>query len=582
MPQRIKVLDKSVCEKIAAGEVVQNPASVVKELVENSIDAGATRIEVEIERGGKELIKVTDNGEGIEREDVGKAFMRHATSKLADEKDLARIETLGFRGEALAAVSAVSVINLTTRTKQSIEGTLYAIERNREVKCEETGCAPGTCIEVRDLFYNTPARLEYLKSDSHEASAVHDIVARLALARPDISFKLISGGRTLINTPGNRNLEDTIASVYGRNTLEDLFPVKCHDDGVAITGLVSKPHGSRSNRTYQSFFINGRFVRSRVIAKALEDAYRTLIMVNRYPMAVLYFKLDTEAVDVNVHPAKLEVKFREEERIRRAVYSCVRTALEKGRWIVRAPAKTPAVFSKPEKTSESPALQKNDQRVQKPRVVEETVEYNRIEMDNNIEGGSSKIPPMKVVGQFLSTFILAEGQDCVYIIDQHAAHERIMYEQLTGHLREGKMASQALLEPVVVDVSPIEMEAVRENLSLLSAIGYIIDEFGAGSLLVRAVPVFFGVPQSKEFLNEVISGLIRQGNKDSQGLKQDDIIRMACKKAVKANQRLSPSEMDNLIQELMKTDMPFTCPHGRPVFVTLTRYQLEKMFKRIV
>ena len=582
MPQRIKVLDKSVCEKIAAGEVVQNPASVVKELVENSIDAGATRIEVEIERGGKELIKVLDNGEGIEREDVDRAFMRHATSKLTDEKDLARIGTLGFRGEALAAISAVSVINLTSRTKQSIEGTLYAIERNRGVKCEETGCAPGTCIEVWDLFYNTPARLEYLKSDSHEASAVHDIVARLALARPDISFKLISGGRTLINTPGNRNLEDTIASVYGRNTLEDLFPVKCHDDGVAITGLVSKPHGSRSNRTYQSFFINGRFVRSRVIAKALEDAYRTLIMVNRYPMAVLYFKLDTEAVDVNVHPAKLEVKFREEERIRRAVYSCVRTALEKGRWIVRAPAKTPAVFSKPEKTSESPALQKNDQRVQKPRVVEETVEYNRIEMDNNIEGGRSKIPPMKVVGQFLSTFILAEGRDCVYIIDQHAAHERIMYEQLTEHLRCGKVTSQAMLQPVVVDVSPIEMEAVRENLSLLSAIGYAIDEFGAGSLLLRAVPVFFGAPQSKEFLNEVISGLIRQGDKDRQELKQDDIIRMACKKAVKANQSLSPSEMDNLIQELMKTDMPFTCPHGRPVFVTLTRYQLEKMFKRIV
>ena len=340
---------------------------------------------------------------------------------------------------------------------------------------------------------------------------MHDVVARLALARPDISFKLISGGRTLINTPGNRNLEDTIASVYGRNTLEDLFPVKCHDDGVAITGLVSKPHGSRSNRTYQSFFINGRFVRSRVIAKALEDAYRTLIMVNRYPMAVLHFNLDTEAVDVNVHPAKLEVKFREEERIKRAVYNCVRTALEKGRWIVQAPARTPGVFSKPENISESPILQKNAQTVQKPGVVEETVEYNRIEMDNNIEGGRSKIPPMKVVGQFLSTFILAEGRDCVYIIDQHAAHERIMYEQLTEHLRCGKVTSQAMLQPVVVDVSPIEMEAVRENLSLLSAIGYAIDEFGAGSLLLRAVPVFFGAPQSKEFLNEVISGLIRQG-----------------------------------------------------------------------
>jgi DNA mismatch repair protein MutL len=581
LPQKIKILERSVSEKIAAGEVVENPSSVVKELIENSIDAGSDRIEVYIERGGKELIRVVDNGEGIEREDVGRAFLRHATSKLSGEEDLSRIKSLGFRGEALAAIAAVSMVNLTTRTKDSIEGTLYSIDRNRDIKCIETGCAQGTCIEVRELFYNTPARLEYLKNDSHEASMVADTVSRLALARPDISIMLSGSGRKLLDTPGNGVLEDTIAAVYGRAVLENLFVVKYKDEGLEIEGYVSKPHGTKSSRSFQSFFINGRFIKSRIITKALEEAYRTLIMVNRYPMAILHFTLRADSIDVNVHPAKLEAKFKEEDRIRRAVFNSVRTALEKGRWIAPASGKSTA-YTAPAATRQEPVSPQSSKNSQGYGFSEESVEYNRIELDNNIEGGSFKIPPMRVIGQFLSTFIIAEGEDCVYLIDQHAAHERIVYEKLSKDMQRGGMASQALLEPIVVDLSPIEKATARENETLLSTIGYRFDEFGVNSIVVRAVPVFLGIPQSREFLTELINRLARQSDKEKEEFKQEDIIRMACKKAVKANQRLTQAEMENLLKQLRNAEMPFTCPHGRPVFISLTRYELEKMFKRIV
>ncbi|MGI6703282.1 MAG: DNA mismatch repair endonuclease MutL [Clostridia bacterium] len=580
MTQRIRILDKTVTEKIAAGEVVENPSSVVKELLENSMDAGATIIEVEIERGGKDLIRVVDNGEGIEREDVDKAFLRHATSKLSSEEELLRLSTLGFRGEALAAIAAVSVVSLTTKTANSLEGMLYTIDRNRNVSLRETGCAKGTCIEVRELFYNTPARQEYLKSDSYEASLVNDMVSRLALARPDISFRLTSGSRVLLNTPGNGVIGDAVAAVYGRNILDNMVEVKCRTEGLGISGFVSTPYGTRSNRNYQSFFINGRYIKSRLISRALEDAYRTLIMVNRHPMAVLYFTLDTESVDVNVHPAKLEVKFRDENGVRGAVLDCIRSALEKGRWLaaggkLKPHAPSPGVTRCT--TSES-----GRQRAQNPRFMEETIEYNRIELDNNIEGGSPGLPEMRVIGQFLSTFILAEGRECVYLIDQHAAHERIMYERLIDKMQRGGAASQPLLEPMVVDLSPMELEAVRAKDEFLASIGYKLDDFGGNSIRVKAVPVFLGIPQSREFLIDLVDVLLRQKEKNNQGFKQDEIIMMACKKSVKANQRLSISEMGGLLEQLADTKMPYTCPHGRPVIVTLTRYDLEKMFKRIV
>ncbi|MDD3851825.1 MAG: hypothetical protein PHS13_09515, partial [Firmicutes bacterium] len=389
------------------------------------------------------------------------------------------------------------------------------------------------------------------------------------------SFRLTSNGRVLLNTPGNGDIEDMVSSVYGKNILDNLVQVKCNVAGLRISGFVSTPYGTRSNRNYQSFFINGRYVKSKIVSRALEDAYRTLIMVNRYPIAVLYFTLDSGSVDVNVHPAKLEVKFREEDQVRKAVYGCIRTALEKGRWLAGhyVPAPGVTLCTTPESLRD---------RAQNIRLMEETVEYNRIELDNNIEGGSPGLPEMNVVGQFLSTFILAEGQDCIYLIDQHAAHERIMYEKINQDMQRGNAVSQTILQPMVVDLSPVELEAIRANESFLISIGYEFDEFGANTIRVKAVPVFLGIPQSKEFIIDLIDMVSRQSEKERKELKQDDIIMMACKRAVKANQRLSLREMESLLEQLAGTKMPYTCPHGRPVIVTLTRYDLEKMFKRIV
>ncbi len=597
MSKRIRVLDKSVTERIAAGEVVENPSSVVKELLENSIDAGATVIEVELEKGGKDLIRVTDNGEGIKRQDVNRAFLRHATSKLTDETDLIRLSTLGFRGEALAAIAAVSTINMITRPKDDIEGTLYTISRERDVKIEGTGCAAGTSIEVRDLFYNTPARKEYLKSDTYETSAVNDIVSRLALAHPNISFRLKSGNRTLINTPGNSNFTDTIMAVYGKNMMDNLLKISCRDEAINIFGFISTPYGTRSNRNYQSFFINKRYVRSRAISKALEDAYGTLIMVNRYPIAVLFFTLGTDAVDVNVHPMKLEVKFRDEDRIRGAVFNCVKSALERERWLAKG------VQGKLFRRRDKSFVDRKDNRIcTKVRDIpgradslqhdenmscfpsmEKTAEYIRIDMDNNIEGSDGpKLPAMNVVGQFLRTFVLAQGDDCIYLIDQHAAHERIMYEEIIEGMQRGGVASQQLLKPLILELSPSDMEIVRVNRGLISSLGYKLDEFGVGAIRLKAIPAFLGVSQAGDFMLDLINETPKNRQGSKLTIKQDDIAMMACKRAVKANQSLAKEEIESLLEQLDNTKMPYTCPHGRPVIITITRYELEKMFKRIV
>ncbi len=596
MSQGIKILDKVVADKIAAGEVVENPSSVVKELIENSIDAKATVIEIEIEKGGKELIRVADNGEGIERKDVSRAFLRHATSKLSSEKDLVKLSTLGFRGEALAAIAAVSTVNLATRTKDAIEGTSYTVDRERNIKLGVTGCAPGTSIEVRELFYNTPARKEYLRSDAYEVSAVNDMVSRLALARPDISFRLKSGNRVLINTPGNSNLTDTTIALYGKDMMDNLLKVDCRSEGFRISGFISTPYGTRSNRNYQSFFINGRYIRSKTISKVLEDAYRTLIMVNRYPIAILSFTLDVERVDINVHPMKLEVKFKDEDRIKEAVLNCIRLALEKERWLAksgqgkvfigqskafedqRGVASPIGVRTAPEGVS---PLKDNENMAYSP-TMEKTAEYNRIDMDNNIKDRGVGLPEMSIVGQFLNTFVLTQGDDRIYLIDQHAAHERIMYERIIAETQKGGAASQRLLEPMAVELSPGDMEVVRTNKELIASLGYELDEFGTGTIRVKAVPVFLGVPQAGDFIFDLINEISKSKERNRQVVKQEDIVMMACKRAVKANQRLTKEEIEGLLEQLANTKMPYTCPHGRPVIVTLTRYELEKMFKRIV
>lgn len=600
MTEKIKLLDKATADKIAAGEVVENPASIVKELVENSIDAGATRIVMEIEKGGKSLIRVTDNGEGMEKKDVPRAFMRHATSKIEQVEDLDKIHSLGFRGEALASIAAVSRVTLTTKTGNDLEGTLYSINGGKEAEYSDTGCPRGTSIEVRDLFYNTPARREYLKSDTRETALISDIISRLALSRTDVSFQYISNERTLINTPGNGNLLDTVASIYGREMAENLVRVGCTNQGIEIKGLVSRPHFTRATRSHQTFYINGRYVKSSIIAQALLEAYRTLVMVNRYPVAVLFILFDPDQVDVNVHPAKLQVRFKESEKIRKTVVDCVRASLEKGKWIAR-PAQSPSFRKKfddgrqeklnlstfiRKQASVTPVIEEENYQAKIPEektcVYDAGLEYNREEVDSNIKDDKNRIPDMRIVGQFLSTFIMAEGEECIYIIDQHAAHERIVYEQLVDSIKDNTSKSQRLIEPEVIELSPAEMEIIYQNRDMLTRMGFELDDFGMNAIAIRAVPVFFGVPQTREFLTDIIDGFSQANSGKNSRLKGEDIIRMSCRKAVKANQKLSVQEMKALIDQLSRTKMPFTCPHGRPVIITITRYELEKMFKRIV
>lgn len=589
MAGKIRILDKATCDKIAAGEVVETPASVVKELVENSIDAGATSIVVEIKKGGKFLIRVTDNGEGMVREDVPRAFLRHATSKIQYIEDLERIRCLGFRGEALASIAAVSRVNITTRTRDSIEGTFYSIHGGREIEYREAGCPEGTTIEVMDLFYNTPARREYLKSDGQEASRVSDIICRLALSRTDISFRFINNGKVVLNTPGNGNLVDTVTSIYGWEIGDNLLEISCNERGVYIKGCISRPHITRATRSHQSFFINGRYVRSRFLSQVVEEAYKTLLMVNRHPIAVIFIEIDPGQVDVNVHPAKLQVKFKEEGGVREALAGCIKRCLNQGTWVAKPVRNYTRRQEKGDgyqqvldlkEVMECPHIAE-ERPHQKVFVLEERVEYNREEVDNNIKDDRDKLPSMKVIGQFLSTYILAEGRECVYLIDQHAAHERILYEKLVNWMKKERVNSQKLIEPIILELTPAEIYIVKGNLDILNRMGFEIEEFGSNALAIRSVPVFFGVPQTRAFISDLIDGFGRGEEAKDLRQKEEDIIRMACKKAVKANKKLTVQEMEGLIRQLNRAEMPFSCPHGRPVIVTLTKYELEKMFRRV-
>lgn len=596
MTAKIKVLEKGVSEKIAAGEVVENPASAVKELLENAIDAGATSIAVEIENGGKTLIRVTDNGEGVDREDVRTAFCRYATSKISNIEDLDRIVSLGFRGEALASIAAVSMVRMVTKARDSLEGTAYEMHGGREVMFEEVGCPAGTTIEVKELFYNTPARREYLRSSSHEGSLISDIITRLALARTGISFMLTNNGRMAINTPGNGELKDTIVSIYGKEIGESLVKVSCRREGIGIEGFVSKPHITRSNRGYQSVFVNGRYVKNRMMTQAIEDAYRTMLMVNRYPVVVLNIEIDPCIVDVNVHPAKLQVRFKDEGLVKGAIYDCIKAYLEKGRWISSvasfrsltsqqtgpvATIKIPRNNNIRDNNAKEKVLEKIQPEFGNNRLKEERVEYNRIELDNIIKDNDNNIPEMRIVGQLLNTYIAAEGDGCVYLIDQHAAHERILYEIMTSQFENNEINSQRLLDPIVMELSHYEAGIIKENLEVIRKTGFELEEFGENSIAVRSVPVFFGIPETREFISHLITEYTSGNRRKGYRLKSEEVIGMACKKAVKANQRLTMHEMEGLIAQLRKAKMPYTCPHGRPVIITLGKYELEKMFKRV-
>ncbi len=615
---KIQVLDKHTAELIAAGEVVERPSSVVKELVENAIDAGASLITVSIQNGGVTELTVTDNGCGFAREDVPTAFLRHATSKIRTEEDLATIGTLGFRGEALASVAAVARVELVTRTEEELEGTYYRIEGGEQVELRDTGCARGSTICVRDLFYNVPARMKFLKKDVGEANAVAAVMDRLALSHPEISFRFIREGREEMLTPGDNNLYSCIGSVLGREFAKTLIPLDYALDGVHVHGYICRPTAPRANRTMQHFFINGRYVKTRTAMAALEQAYKGAVMVGKFPACVLNIEMAPETVDANVHPAKIEVRFVNEKPVFDAVYHGVKSALAADGAPKQAVLSAPVYPPKEEARVSAPTAHRIAQSVQKTNVpppaplipkpkmpvmikpaVTGTLREEPPSMASFFEVKPEPKPevkavpapppaqevlidepaPVRVVGEVLHTYIVAEWQGAVYFIDKHAAHERLIYNELTQCEHND---AQLLLAPVTVTLSSEEWAALSTAGDALREAGFDTEEFGGRSLLVRAVPMVLSGCDIAESLREIAGGLA-QGRRDITTARREWIYHsVACRAAVKAGDSSTPQELQRLAERVLWAEDIRTCPHGRPVCFELTAREIEKQFGRIV
>ena len=618
MPE-IKVLPKEISELIAAGEVVERPASVIKELVENSIDAGADNITVEIQHGGITYMRITDNGCGIEKNDVPTAFLRHATSKIKNSGDLNAIGTLGFRGEALAAVSSVARVEMFTKPRDAAFGTHYEIEGGVEKLCEEAGCPDGTTIVIRDIFFNTPARMKFLKKDVSEANAAAAVVERIALSHPEIAFKLIRDGKQSLMTPGDGKINTTVYSVLGREFAGTLMGVDGGLDGIGVKGLTCKPVSCRPTRNYQFVFLNGRLVRSGTVTAAVEQAYKNSAMIGKFPGFVLYLSVPLDTVDVNVHPAKTEVRFSDERRIFDAVYSSVRSALSKGDTRPEVKLKEP-VFNPFERMS---TAQYRQQPISKPTVAEEVYKvkpslhnttetvtfrdanYNhdktektvyvpekvinppaaepekpiipeRVAVDITREVEDEK-PPVTLIGEAFLTYIIVQMGESVFMIDKHAAHERILFNKLK---KEQKTEMQALLTAVTVSLTREEYNAVISNTEKLGKAGFEVEDFGNSSVRVSAVPAALTKEDIPSVISELAGDLLKGKAPDAERL--DDMYHtVACKAAIKAGSRTSPLEMQKLAERVLYSDDVMYCPHGRPVAFEIKRRELEKQFGRI-
>lgn len=637
---KVNVLDKHTAELIAAGEVVERPASVIKELVENAIDACADSVTVEIKDGGTTFIRVADSGEGIAREDVPVAFLRHATSKIKHAADLDGIITLGFRGEALASICAVAKVEVFTRTQAELAGTHYVIEGGEEKLCEDAGCPVGTTIIVRDIFYNTPARMKFLKKNVSEANAVAAILDRIALSHPEISVNFIRDGKEELSTPGKGDLKSCIYAVHGKQFADGLIPVDYELDNIGIKGFISQPHNARSNRTMQHFFINGRYVKSRTMQVALEEGCRGSVMVGKFPSCVLDLKINTQAVDVNVHPAKTEVRFENEKPIFNAVYHAVKCALNKGERkpeielkdvimpitqpvkvtplqtgsIKQAPVIIPPTKAEPKPKEEwepeikdimppkpvfgkairsNPVFKDSGENNYKITIHQEEIKEEKIALPEKpifieekvsepepekIVLPESERPEYKIIGEAFDTYIIVQCDDELMLIDKHAAHERIIYEQLKSAEEDSR---QMLLMPVTVRLEKSEYNAVLENLDILDSAGFEVEDFGAGCVIVRAVPMALAGTDIESQITEIAGYLI--DNKNDISTKRLDWIyhSVACRAAVKAGDISSEFALKQLVETLMDNTDIRHCPHGRPVAVILTEREIEKKFGRV-
>lgn len=649
---KIQVLDPVTIDKIAAGEVVERPASIVKELAENAIDAGATAITVEIEEGGISYIRIADNGCGIEREEVPSAFLRHSTSKIRTVDDLIHIHSLGFRGEALSSIAAVSQVELITKTAEETFGTRYRIAGGKEEGLEETGAKDGTTFVIRQLFYNTPARRKFLKTPMTEASHVSELMTRMALSHPEISFQFINNSQSRIHTSGNGSLKDVIYHIYGREIAMNLIEIQTEAGDVKISGFLGKPVISRGNRNFENYFINGRYVKNQIVSKAIEDAYKDFTMQHKYPFVALQITMPGEEVDVNVHPAKLEIRFQNQQAVYNAVYEAVdrglrkeelipQVKLEEPKEIPRADVPSPAPAPMPKKETKPPQapakeernldyfMQKMKERVaayhnressaevtakdqifrplqQADRIREAAVYANLSSVGEKAEKRvENKIgeqePPRQMdlfeekfldreiraeyhlIGQVFDTYWLVEFQDNLYIIDQHAAHERVLYERTLKSMKTREYTSQMISPPVILDLGMQEAALLREYMDRFLRIGFEIEEFGQDSFAVRAVPDNLFSLAKKDLLLQMIDSLSDEvSRKLSPELIDEKVASMSCKAAVKGKMKLSAAEADALIGELLTLDNPYHCPHGRPTIIAMSRRELEKKFKRIV
>lgn len=656
--RKIEILDQKTIDKIAAGEVVERPASVVKELVENAMDAGATAVTVEIKDGGTSFIRITDNGCGIPADQVRMAFLRHATSKIRSVEDLVQIASLGFRGEALSSIAAVSQVELITKTPEALTGIRYRIEGGAEKELEEIGAPSGTTFLVHHLFYNTPARAKFLKSAAAEGNSVSSVVEQLALSHPDISFKYIQNGQNKLYTSGNGNLKEIIYQIYGRELTRELVPVEAETELLSIRGFIGNPSVARGNRNFENYFVNGRYVKSRLLARAIEDGYHGFMMQHRYPFTLLYLEIDGEKVDVNVHPSKMELRFSSQEEIYHQLCLTIQNALlereripqvsldtgkkepdsaekrEKeerrslkapepfeqrrrnlasavpqmpGRTQMQTPPllrEEPAVYGMEEaKARPVPAAAKSEQmrvpeaaHAPQPETMAEHAapkqEENQTSDATVIAGEQTELfdgrllsvqarDRHRIIGQIFDTYWLVEYRDALYIIDQHAAHEKVLFERMMREYSSRQVISQMLCPPLVVSLTDREAELLKKHMEIFRKSGFEIEEFGGREYKLCAVPANLYQVAAGQLFVEILDGLEDFGGQTPE-LIQERLASMACKAAVKGNQSMSAVEAEKLIDELLTLENPYNCPHGRPTIVSMTRYEMDKKFKRIV
>lgn len=657
MPQ-IALLSQETIDKIAAGEVIERPSSVVKELVENAIDAGSSAVTVEIKEGGISFIRISDNGCGIEREQIPLAFLRHSTSKIKSVEDLFTVTSLGFRGEALSSIAAVSQVELITKTNGDFTGSRYLIEGSKEVSLEEIGAPDGTTFIIRNLFYNTPARKKFLKSAQTEGTYIHELMQRMILSHPDVAFKFIMNNQVKLQSSGNGNIKDIIYHLYGRDITKALLPIAHESELFKVSGFIGKPMISRGNRGYELYFVNGRFIRSQILSKSIEDAFKPFLMQHQYPFTVLYFEIDSSLLDVNVHPTKMELRFSNQQELYREVQSILSAALVHRDIIPEVPVDTPKKnemeVSKIEKVMPEPFEQKRleeirkavrkdspyeikypvsrpmgtgavssatqeklldtiksmppedmmEERIRKEPLPEQSKKETEKELakeayvlreeetygakpEGSYEQGSflkeEEMAKQKIIGQLFDTYWLVEYNDRLFIVDQHAAHEKVMYEKLKKQFEKKEFTSQAISPPIVITLSMREAEVLERFKEQFTKLGFEIEHFGGAEYSICGVPGNLYRLNTRDvlidMLDELTDGISERATTD---VILDKIASMSCKAAVKGSQRLSLPEMEQLMKDLMKLDNPYNCPHGRPTIIAMSKYEIEKKFKRIV